>query len=61
LLRSGPYIENLNLAAVAQKNGQPVATFFAKLYLQDETATRGDSDAHRAAFATVSQPEFQLA
>ncbi|MCX7010419.1 MAG: DUF1800 family protein [Kiritimatiellaeota bacterium] len=60
LLRGGPYIENLNLAAVAQKNGQPVAPFFAKLYLQDETLP-GHADAHRAAYAVVSQPEFQLA
>jgi uncharacterized protein (DUF1800 family) len=60
LLRSGPYIENLNLAAVAQKHSQLAAAFFAKLYLQDETVVRGDSDAHHAAYATVSQPEFQL-
>lgn len=60
LLHGGPYIENPNLAAVAQRNGQPVASFFTQLYLQDGTNTRGDSDAHRAAYATVSQPEFQL-
>ena len=60
LLRGGTYIENLNLAAVAQKHGQPAATFFAKLYLQDETNTRGDSDVHRAAYAAAAQPEFQL-
>ena len=60
LLHNGTYIENISPAAVAQKNGQPAATFFPKLYLQDETSTRSDSDAHRAAYAAVSQPEFQL-
>jgi uncharacterized protein (DUF1800 family) len=60
LLRDGPYIENSNPAAVAQKHGQPAGTFFAKLYLQAETFP-GGSDARRAAFAALSQPEFQLA
>ena len=60
LLRDGPYIENSNPAAVAQKHGQPPGTFFAKLYLQAETFP-GESDARRAAFAALSQPEFQLA
>ena len=61
LLHNGAYIENSNPAAVAQKNGQPVTTFFAKLYLQDESISHADPDARRAAYATVSQPEFQLA
>jgi uncharacterized protein (DUF1800 family) len=61
LLRGGPYIENLNLAAIAQKHGQPAASFFAKLYLQDETTPGHEPDARRAAYATAAQPEFQLA
>ena len=61
LLRNGAYIENSNPAAVAEKHGQAVATFFAKLYLQDEAPTGSEPDARRAAYAAVAQPEFQLA
>jgi uncharacterized protein (DUF1800 family) len=61
LLRNGPYIENSNPAAVAQKHGQPAATFFAGLYLQGGAAPGAEPDARRAAYAAAAQPEFQLA
>ena len=61
LLRNGAYIENSNPAAVAEKHGQAAATFFAKLYLQDEAPTGSEPDARRAAYAALAQPEFQLA
>ena len=61
LLRGGPYSEHLNLAALAQKNGQPPDAFFAQLYLQNAATTRGEPDAFRTAYAAVSQPEFLLA
>ena len=61
LLRNGPYIENSNPAAIAQRHGQPAAAFFAQLYLQRGVATGGETDARRAAYAAAAQPEFQLA
>ena len=61
LLRNGPYIENSNPAAIAQKNGQTAGTFFAQLFLQEEAATGSESDARRAAYAAAAQPEFLLA
>jgi len=61
LLRNGPYIENSNPSAVAQKHGQPATTFFAQLYLQGGAAPGGEPDARRAAYAAAAQPEFQLA
>ncbi len=61
LLRGGPYSENLNLAALVQKHGQPATIFFAQLYVQDEPAAGSAPDPRHAAYAAVAQPEFLLA
>lgn len=65
----GPFGSKLNPAAVAGKHGRSGADagarFFFDLFLQGDAEPSGESnanpDARRAAYATLTLPEFQLA